>query len=764
MAPSAQQVRAQSPGVAASGLTVLAPTSHPSVPPDITRLWLAPDRPPIAARQPSGVPVANAARLVADGEYTRALGIVRQPSAQQGALAQYASYYAGVAQLKLDRAPEALRTFRAILDQKPVGYLAEAASLGEAQALEATRDAAGAVRVYERLLKGRLTAVERVYLRLGVAAKAANDPTRAAEAFAHVLYEFPLGENAPSARAELDLLGALKPLASGSAVFKAELGRAERLFGAKRYLEARAVFDDLIAVAKDDDRELVQLRLAECDYFLKRARAARESLRPLADRASRQGEALFFFGLASRDAGDKPTFLGAMRRVATEFPEQTWAEDALNHLGTYYIVTDEQDLADATFREMYDRYPRGNHAERAAWKAGWTAYRKGDYAYAARVFEQASSDFPRADNRPPWLYWSGRAHDALGAKATAQERYLLTAADYMNSYYGRLAVKRLDPPVAARLAARTLVDAAVTEPVQPANAGVIRALLDADMIDDALKELRYAQVVWGDSSALQATIAWARQQEARGETGMRRLILLRNGMNTMRRAYPQFMAAGGQQLPREVLTVIFPLAYWENIRRHSEANGLDPYFVAALVAQESTFVADVRSAANAYGLMQLLPSTARAYARKLKLSYSTRLLTNPDANIRMGTAYLADKIREFGDPHLVLASYNAGERAVRRWQAERPGVPVDEFIDAIPYPETQNYVKKILGTAEDYRRIYGDPSRATTDTLAVPSAPAAAVSAPKPSSSAPARKAAPAKKKPAPKKATTTRPAPKKPS
>ena len=74
----------------------------------------------------------------------------------------------------------------------------------------------------------------------------------------------------------------------------------------------------------------------------------------------------------------------------------------------------------------------------------------------------------------------------------------------------------------------------------------------------------------------------------------------------------------------------------------------------------------------------------------------------------MGVAYFADKIREFGSVHLALASYNAGESAVRRWMAERgSSLAQDEFIDDIPYPETQNYVKRILGTAEDYRRLYG---------------------------------------------------------
>jgi hypothetical protein len=85
-------------------------------------------------------------------------------------------------------------------------------------------------------------------------------------------------------------------------------------------------------------------------------------------------------------------------------------------------------------------------------------------------------------------------------------------------------------------------------------------------------------------------------------------------------------------------------------------------------------------------------------------------LTSPESNIRLGTAYLADKIREFGALHLVLASYNAGEGTVRRWAMDRPMLPSDEFIDDIPFPETQNYVKKIIGTAEDYRRLYGSGS------------------------------------------------------
>jgi soluble lytic murein transglycosylase len=185
---------------------------------------------------------------------------------------------------------------------------------------------------------------------------------------------------------------------------------------------------------------------------------------------------------------------------------------------------------------------------------------------------------------------------------------------------------------------------------------------------------------------------------------------LRRGINAMKRAYPQYIASGGDQLPVEMLKVLFPVAYWETLKKHATAHGLDPYMVAALTAQESTFDPQIRSHANAIGLMQVLPSTGRRYARRLGIrKFSAGSLTNPEINVRIGTAIFSDLVDRFGGgAHLALASYNAGEGAVSRWVSERPGIDRDEFIDDIPYPETQNYVKRIVGTAEDYRRLYGE--------------------------------------------------------
>jgi len=176
----------------------------------------------------------------------------------------------------------------------------------------------------------------------------------------------------------------------------------------------------------------------------------------------------------------------------------------------------------------------------------------------------------------------------------------------------------------------------------------------------------------------------------------------------MRRAYPQFLSAEGDTLPVEVLRIIFPLDYWDLIEKHSKAKSLDPFLVAALMAQESTFTAEIRSAANARGLMQVMPSTGRLYARKIGIRpFTTASLSQPETNVRIGVQYLKDLVDRFGGIHYALASYNAGDARVAEWIRDAPDLPADEFIDSIPFPETQNYVKRIIGTAEDYRRLYG---------------------------------------------------------
>jgi soluble lytic murein transglycosylase len=382
---------------------------------------------------------------------------------------------------------------------------------------------------------------------------------------------------------------------------------------------------------------------------------------------------------------------------------------ALNDLATYYILANEDQNAATVFDEMYRRFPRGTYADRAAWKAGWWAYRAGDHREAARVFESAAVTFKRADYRQSWLYWAGRARAEVRQFEPAVEAYRTVVADYRNSYYGRLAARRIDeltPTIGrdliATVSSRIRPTRTVAAGSPPPNARLVEQLLAAGLYDDAVAELRKSAGSPGASPFIDATIAYALNRK--GE--------LRPAITAMRRAYPEFMAEGGETLPTAILKVIFPLDYWALIRQQATARELDPYLVAALVAQESTFRADVRSAANAWGLMQILPSTGQRVARQIGLRpFSTRVLTNPETNVRLGTTYFADLLEDLGDPAFALAAYNAGPHRVTRWQAERRGLALDEFIDDIPFPETQNYVKRILGTADDYRILYGSSAR-----------------------------------------------------
>jgi soluble lytic murein transglycosylase len=460
--------------------------------------------------------------------------------------------------------------------------------------------------------------------------------------------------------------------------------------------------------------------MAECDYLLRRYRAAADALRPFFESGTRPAEALYYYALAQRELQDNALFHTLLRRVVAEFPGSPWAEDALNSLALADARDDQDAAADQESLELFEGFPKGRYTERAAWRIGWRAFRTRNYAEAVRIFDRAAFNFPRSDFRPAWLYWSGRSHEALNEPELAEARYSIEVIDYLNTYHGRLALQRLGgrvPDRASVIPARTATSADEPEALVtlPPNAALVKALLTAKIYDEAADELRYAQRIWGDSGPIEATFAWTYREQGHTETGARQMSLYRGSINAMKRAYPQFLTAGGERLPREILRIIYPIAYWDLIQKYSSQNGLDPFVIAALMVQESTFVANIRSPAKAVGLMQLEPATARQYARRLGLAYSTTLLTTPESNIRIATAYLADQLRDFGNLYLVLAAYNAGDGRVRRWMQERPDFPQEEFIDDIPFYETQGYVRKILSTAEDYRRLYGGEAGLASD-------------------------------------------------
>jgi tetratricopeptide (TPR) repeat protein len=178
------------PGDGEQAASILAPTNHPVLPRDLSRLWLVPAKP--GSGSASGAGDFLAAMKVADKvDYAKALPLMAKAADAESPFGNYAMYYAGLAELRLGRFAQARSRFQQLLARRPIGYLAEAAALGEAECAEGLNDYDGAVEIYERLAAVKTAAPDELLMRLGGAAKSAGDNRKAAEAFGRVLYDFP---------------------------------------------------------------------------------------------------------------------------------------------------------------------------------------------------------------------------------------------------------------------------------------------------------------------------------------------------------------------------------------------------------------------------------------------------------------------------------------------------------------------------------------------------------------------------------------------
>lgn len=133
----------------------------------------------------------------------------------------------------------------------------------------------------------------------------------------------------------------------------------------------------------------------------------------------------------------------------------------------------------------------------------------------------------------------------------------------------------------------------------------------------------------------------------------------------------------------------------DKIHRIAPKHGLDPLLVYAVITQESAHDIEAISRKGATGLMQIMPATA-----KKECGLDEEELKDPDKNIECGCHYLRKQIHKFGQLRFALAAYNAGPTATLKYIREKGTIP--------PYPETQDYVKRIL---KHYEKLSLDASK-----------------------------------------------------
>lgn len=160
------------------------------------------------------------------------------------------------------------------------------------------------------------------------------------------------------------------------------------------------------------------------------------------------------------------------------------------------------------------------------------------------------------------------------------------------------------------------------------------------------------------------------------------------------------------------LKLMYPKDFENIIDSIALNNDIEPEVLYALVRSESFFNPVVTSSAGAIGLTQLMETTGSDIARKMKISQY--LLTDPETNLKFGSFYLKDLIRRCNNNYLLaFFSYNAGITRVRRWQkvsipviGTKTNLPMDLFLETLPYQETREYGRKLLSASVIYKWLY----------------------------------------------------------
>jgi soluble lytic murein transglycosylase len=643
-----------------------------------------------------------------DRDYAKAIDPLNRAKAGAGELGDYVAYYLGQAYLNTAHNAEALATLADFSKKFPDSLLIRDAHLLYATALleEGRSQEAAAL-----LEKDRAPVRSDTEFVLGRAYQAAGETEKASRAFRNVYFNLPTSAEAEGAGTELHKLGV-----TGSVVERRT--RADLLYKAKHYADAAHDYRDLLSgdELSPADRPAAQLALAGA---LEKSGSSHDARKLLTSMGAQAGDAeaqrLYLLSETERSTSDEDAVQTTLNELRQFGPSSPWLEQALLSAGNMYLLKRDYDRAIDYFRELQQRFPNGSRSSYAHWKASWLAFRQGRSDEARKGFENQIALYPDSPEIPNALYWRARMAEEEGNPAMARAFYQKLSDRFRNYYYAELGRERLKalPAAASKDAAPhyalldhvSLLSSAgkITETAPPEdNLRVERARLlsNGGLADMAVRELQAAAAQEGGS--------WAPPEMARVYQDGGRYD---RGIQIMKRTTPNYFAVDLPDLPRPYWEALFPKAYWPDLRKYSELNGLDPYLVASLIRQESEFNALAISHANAVGLMQLLPKTGKTVARQVKLKgYSAPQLYTPAVNLELGTRYFKEMVDKYnGQFEYALAAYNAGTDRVGDWLGQGHYRDPQEFVESIPFTETREYVQAILRNASVYRQLYGTP-------------------------------------------------------
>lgn len=395
------------------------------------------------------------------------------------------------------------------------------------------------------------------------------------------------------------------------------------------------------------------------------------------------------------------------KKIAAEIPDAKLAEYA--NLARYRAKNPNQAGVKAVYpdADLFDQ--------------GMQAVLKEKWLDANGLFKKLAADFPQSERLDSANYWIARTDEKIGNADAAKARYEQILAESPLSYYGLQSALRLKkdprtllvPPKTENVPTPRLTGALLTR--QAASLWKLRGLMEAGLIEQAREEAKFFFLYRPSGSTFG-------QEDSLGALMVAKLFTEAGyPLAAFSHAYSA-ISFNKDLFGHDALAIIFPQNFTAEFAAASLVTGLHPALLYSVTKQESAFIPNALSRADALGLMQLLPSTGQ----EMKSDLERAELFDPAVNTMLGAQYLKKLIDRFqGNIALALAGYNAGPSRAQQWQklmlesaSMKATFDIDTFIDSIPFTETRKYVSSILRNFAWYKLLGNDATMESVQELA----------------------------------------------
>jgi len=412
--------------------------------------------------------------------------------------------------------------------------------------------------------------------------------------------------------------------------------------------------------------------------------------------------------------GQKQNAIDAYLDYASRYPRRRIAPEAVWKAA--WISEELKNLQQAMrlYKKVRKKWPRNSLAREAYFREGFTSFRLGNVAEAEAVFNSIRfKRWPDVDkNRAK--FWVALCRDFNGDSITALRLRTDLAENLWDDYYTMKSYLMHKSELDTTIGILSKFEESSKKLTYFATGSLIENFEEAFEVKEVLGE-KYAFAALDDIKLV------AKSQEewiALAEI-YKKLKAYGKAFRTYDYINRKFFADKPYTDKAFILKERFPYYYDSFILKHSKNTKVEPELILALMKQESIFDFNAHSWANAYGLMQLIPSTAKEMAtlKKVELKENQQLF-DPELNIKLGTHYLKQLSKRFkGKKEWVLAAYNAGPHRVKRWKKLPGSEQIDVFIENVEYSQTRDYVRKVMKNYWAYKLLQNNFQIETNDLL-----------------------------------------------